>query len=117
MWLHMENISIGNKLRSRIIKWIELYDKMEMPSLFMRMCKKYPNHRLKIYSIFIFKEVMIFALFIYLIMFVSKICDPYKICEGYYDFVMNTFNITNLNFTDVNISDLFKNISVEELLK
>ena len=102
-----------------IIKRLEqlmgFYASYDTPSILMRLCKKYPHHKTKLWLIWQIKEITYYFVFYGVLVFVSTACNPSIICYDCLQIVNNTYNISamsNYSIIENFTSNFFDNVTV-----
>lgn len=100
---------------TRLEQLMGFYAKYDTPSLLMKLCKKYPQHKKKLWFIWQVKEFAYYIAFYGLLFSVSTMCNPYIICYDCLQLVNNTYNVsamTNTTLIKNFTTSFFDNITV-----
>lgn len=111
----MKTINFKDLIIKRLNQTLGFYKQYDTPSILMRLCKKYPQHRILWWFIWQIKEMSFYLILFYLLFAFSSICNPYVICYDCLQLVNNTYNVSALNNSDLITnftSNFFENISV-----
>jgi len=89
---------IGKLFARRLEKLYEIYDSLELPSLTVKLYKRFPNHKSIIYILLLIKELSYYIFYLGAIYFVATLCRPDILCQPCLDLINPYFNISNLTF-------------------